>query len=226
MKKILAAAATLCFLAGAQAAFGQVKVHTESKVKETGPGPDVKVKSVTTVGTVKEYEAGRKIKIIGPQDKTYSFDLDHDARVIGRIAPGETATVTWKKDSNGKEHVSVIKGSGSVLGAAEIAAKQPQPAEGNAMRMKSKTTVHQPGPNTRTKTEVVVGTVKEFEPGKKIKVTGPDDKDYAFDLDQGVGMNGKVVVGSRVRVEYTKSNDGVEHVTVVSLVPGKARKAT
>jgi uncharacterized protein YndB with AHSA1/START domain len=132
----------------------------------------------------------------------------------------------WKKDSNGKEHVSVITGSGSTKGAAEMAMREPQPAEGNAMRMKSETTVHQPGPNTQMKTEVVVGTVKEFEPGKKIKVTGPDDKDYSFALDEGVGMNGKVVVGSRVKVEYTKSNDGVEHVTVVSLVPGKARKAT
>ena len=226
MKKILVAAATLCFLAGAQTAFAQEKVHTESKVKKSGPGPNVKVRSETTVGTVKEYEAGRKIKIIGPQDKTYSFDLDQDARVIGKIAPGETATVTWKKDTNGKEHVSVIKGSGAAHGAAEIAAKEPQPAEGNMMRMKSETTVHQPGPNTQTKTEIVVGTVKEFEPGKKITVTGPDDKDYSFGLREGVGMNGKVVVGSRVKVEYTKGNDGVDHVTVVSLVPGKARKAT
>jgi hypothetical protein len=93
------------------------------------------------------------------------------------------------------------------------------------MRMKSETTVHQPGPNTQTKTEIVVGTVKEFEPGRKITVTGPDDKDYSFGLREGVGMNGKVVVGSRVKVEYTKGNDGVDHVTVVSLVPGKARKA-
>jgi hypothetical protein len=225
MNKILAAAATLCFFVGAQAALAQEKVHTESKVKQTGPGPNVKVKSETTVGTVKEYEAGRKIKIIGPQDKTYSFDLDQDARVIGKIAPGETATVTWKKDTNGKEHVSVIRGSGAAQGAAETA-KEPQPAEGNAMRMKSETTVHQPGPNARVKTEVVVGTVKEFEPGKRIKVTGPEEKDYAFNLDKGVGMKGKVVVGSRVKVEYTKGDDGVERVTVVSLVPGKAKKAT
>lgn len=226
MNKILAAAATLCFFVGAQAALAQEKVHTESKVKETGPGPNVKVKSQTTVGTVKEYEAGRKIKIIGPQDKTYSFDLDHDARVIGKIAPGEMATVTWKKDSNGKEHVSVIRGSGATQGAAEIAAKEAQAAEGNAMRMKSETTVHQPGPNAHVKTEVVVGMVKEFEPGKRIKVTGPEGKDYAFNLDEGVGMNGKVVVGSRVKVEYTKGDDGVERVTVVSLVPAKAKKAT
>ena len=224
MKTILAAAAALCFLGGAQATLAQTKVHTESKVKEAGPGPNVKVKSQTTVGTVKEYEAGRKIKIIGPQDKTYSFALDQDARVIGKIAPGETATVTWKKDTNGKEHVSVIEGSGTPQRAAEVAPKGP--AEGNAMRMKSEKTVHQPGADTRIKTEVVVGTVKDFEPGKRITVTGPDEKDYSFALDEGVGMNGKVVVGSRVRVEYTKRNDGTDHVTVVSLVPGKAKKAT
>lgn len=223
MKKILAAAATLCFLAAAQAAFAQEKAHTESKVKETGPGPNRKVKSEITIGTVKEYEAGRRIKIVGPKDKTYSFDLDKNARVVGVVTPGQSATVMWTKDAYGKEHVTVITGSGSTKGAAEMAMRQPQSGVGNEMHMKSETTVHQPGPNRETKTEVVVGTVQEFEPGKLIKVTGPDNKDYSFNLDGGVGMVGKVVVGSRVKVEYTKSNDGIDHVTVVSLVPGKTK---
>jgi hypothetical protein len=85
------------------------------------------------------------------------------------------------------------------------------------MHMKSEVTTHQPGPNVKTKTEVVVGTVKEYEAGKKIKVTGPNDKDYAFDLDGAVTMNGAVAVGQRVKVEYTKGDMG-NHVTVVSLV--------
>lgn len=34
---------------------------------------------------------------------------------------------------------------------------------GREMHMKSETTVHQPGPDVKTKTEMVVGTVKEFE---------------------------------------------------------------
>jgi hypothetical protein len=228
MKRILVAATALCFLAGAQAAFAQEKVHMESKTKQTGPGPNVKVKKEVTIGTVKEYEAGKKITISGPGDKTYSFDLDKDARVVGSIAPGQSAKVEWTKDNNGKEHVTVITAagaSGSARGSAETAMKEPAAAPNEAMASKSKTVVHQPGADVKTKTETVVGTVKEFEPGKKIKVVGPKNKDYAFDLDQGVAMKGDVAVGKRVKVQYTKANDGTEHVTVVSLVPGKAKKA-
>lgn len=217
MKKILMMAVALCFLAGAQAAFAQEKVHMESTVKEKGPGPDVKVKKETTIGTVKEYVAGRKIKIAGPRDKTYSFDLDKDARVVGTVAPGQMATVEWMKDNNGREHVTVITGaggSGSTRGSAEMAMKAAAPNE--TMASRSKTVVHQPGPNVTTKTEVVVGTVKEYEAGNKIKVTGPNGKDYTFDLDKGVGLRGEVAVGKRVKVEYTKRSDGADHVTVVS----------
>ncbi|HEV8610500.1 MAG TPA: hypothetical protein VGS98_10610 [Thermoanaerobaculia bacterium] len=220
MKKILVTAVALCFLAGVQAAFAQEKVHIETKVKEKGPGPNVKVKKEVTIGTVKEYEAGRKIKVVGPGDKTYTFDLDKNARVIGTVAPGKMATVEWVKDNHGKEQVTVITGSGSTKGAAEMAA----PAPNETMASKSKTTVNQPGPDVKMKTETVIGTVKEFERGKKIKVTGPGGKDYTFDLDKGVGMKGKVAVGSRVKVEYTKTNDGSQHVTVVSLVSGRKTK--
>ncbi|HEY6065033.1 MAG TPA: hypothetical protein VIY96_02695 [Thermoanaerobaculia bacterium] len=223
MKKILVTAAAVCFLAGMQAAFAQEKVHMESKVKQTGPGPNVTTKKEVTIGTVKEYEAGRKIKVVGPKDKDFTFDLDKDARVIGTVTPGEMVTVEWMKDNNGKEHVTVLTGSGSTRGAAEMAMRQPAPAANETMVSKSKTVVHQPGPDVKVKTETVVGTVKEYEPGKKIKVVGPNNKDYSFDLDSGVGMKGKIAVGQRVKVEYTKSNDG-DHVTVVSLVP-RTRKA-
>jgi hypothetical protein len=91
-------------------------------------------------------------------------------------------------------------------------------ASGGTMHMKSDSTVRQPGPDVKTKTEVVVGTVKEYEAGRSIKVTGPNDKDVSFLLDKGVTVNGVITVGQRVKVEYTKSDDGKEHVTVVSLV--------
>ncbi|HEX9148757.1 MAG TPA: hypothetical protein VF958_06295 [Thermoanaerobaculia bacterium] len=90
---------------------------------------------------------------------------------------------------------------------------------GGTMHMKSESTVHKPGPDVKTKTEAVVGTVKEYEAGKKIKVTGPAGKDVSFDLDKAVTVNGAIAVGQRVTVEYTKSNDGKEHVTVLSLAP-------
>ena len=222
MKRIVLIAVSVCFLAGTQAALAQTKVHTETKTKQTGPGPNVKTKTEITTGTVKEYEAGKKIKVSGPRDKIYTFDLDENARVDGTIAVGQTVKVEWMKDDAGKEHVTVLSGPGSTRGAAEMA-MQEHPA-GHDVHMKSETTVHQPGPDVKTKTEMVIGTVKEYEAGKKIKVTGPKDKDFSFDLDEGVGIKGNVAVGKRVKVEYTKGDMG-NHVTVVTLVPHKGKKA-
>ena len=47
--------------------------HTETTTKQTGPGPDAKTKSEWVIGTVKEYEPGKKIKIEGPGGKDYLF---------------------------------------------------------------------------------------------------------------------------------------------------------
>ncbi len=211
-------AAAACFLVVTGAAPAQTTVHTESKTKQTGPGPDVKVKTETVVGTVKEYEAGKKIKVSGPHDKIFSFDLDKAVRVEGAVTVGQMAQVEWKKE-NGRERVTVI--APFAIGIRSSVVKS-RPVASTAVRdvhMKSEKTVHQPGPDVKTKTEVVVGTVKEYEPGKRIRVTGPNDKDFAFELDRGVTMNGTVAVGQRVKVEYSKSNLG-DHVTVVSLVKG------
>lgn len=211
--------AVLCFLVASQAALAQT-VHTESRRKQTGPGPDTKTKSETVVGTVKEYEAGKKIKLAGPKDKTYSFDLDEGVRVNGTVTVGQMAKVQWTKGSDGRERVSVIAPYGLGFQGSAGGAAKTMPAAGHDIHIKSETTTQQPGPNVKTKTEVVVGTVKEYEAGKKIKVVGPDGKDYSFDLDEGVTMNGSVAVGQRVKVEYTKGDMG-KHVTVVSLVQGK-----
>ena len=223
MKRILVVAVAAAFLTVAQSALAQTKVHTESKSKQTGPGPNVKTKTEVTTGTVKEYEAGKKIKVVGPAGKEYSFNLDKNARVEGTVAVGQMVTVQWKKDNTGNERVMVLTGAGSIKGAAEIAMHE-NAASGHDVHMKSTSTTHQPGPDVKTKTEMVIGTVKEYEPGKKIKVTGPDDKDYSFDLDEGVGLRGNVAVGKRVKVEYTKTNDGGEHVTVITRDTSKPKK--
>ena len=70
------------------------------------------------------------------------------------------------------------------------------------------------GPNTKEKTETVIGTVKDYSPGKSIKVTGPGDKNYSFDLDDSAGVKGNVAVGDRVKVTYTKTDSG-DRVTTV-----------
>ena len=237
MKRILGIAAALCFLAGAQAALAQTKLHTESKTKQTGPGPNVKTKTETVVGTVKEYEAGKKIKLTGPNNKDYSFDLDESVRIDGAVATGQMAKVEWMKGNDGKEHVTVIAlytapmGVGTAASTSKPAARgtaKTMPASGETVHQKTEKVVHQPGPDVKTKTETVVGTVKEYEAGKKIKVTGPNDKDFSFDLDKDVSMKGNVAVGQRVKVEYTKGDMG-NHVTIVSLVKTmkskRARKA-
>jgi hypothetical protein len=215
MKRLMGVVAA-CVIAASPVVLAQTTVHTESKTKQTGPGPDTKVKSESVVGTVKEYEAGKKIKITGPGDKDYSFDLDEAVKVEGNVAVGQMAKVEWTK-VNGQEKVTVIAPYALGLRSSTVKSPKTMPAAGHDMHMKSETTTHQPGPNVKTKTEVVVGRVKEYEAGKKIKVTGPNDKDYAFDLDEAVTMNGTVAVGQRVKVEYTKGDMG-NHVTVVSLV--------
>ena len=42
---------------------------------QTLPGTTLKTETQSVLGTVKEYEAGKSIKLSGPGDKSYSFDL-------------------------------------------------------------------------------------------------------------------------------------------------------
>jgi hypothetical protein len=200
-------AVVLCVAVGGGAyALGQEKQHTETTVKKTGPGPDVKTKTETVVGTVKDYEAGKKIKVEGPGGKDYSFDLDENAKLEGSVVVGQMAKVTYYKDNDGRERVTVL--SEAPKGAQ---------ASASAPRLHSESTVKQtgPGPDMKTKSEVVVGTVKEYEAGKKIKVTGPGDKDYSFDLDENASMKASnVAVGQRVKVTYLKGEHGYKATLV------------
>ena len=86
----------------------------------------------------------------------------------------------------------------------------------------SETTTKQtgPGPDAKSKTEVVIGNVKKYEAGKKITVEGPKNKDYTFDLDEGASINPSVAVGGRVKVTYTKGDNG-EKVTMIEPAPGQ-----
>ena len=96
---------------------------------------------------------------------------------------------------------------------------------GGSMHMESTTKHKGPGPNTKVKTETVIGTVKEYASGKKIVVTGPKDRDYKFDLDDNVGMKGPVSVGERVKVTYTRGDSG-DKVTTIVAYPTASRSAT
>ena len=183
----------------------QDKQHTETTTKQTGPGPDTKTKSEWVIGTVKDYEAGKKIKIEGPGGKDYSFDLDEGARVQGTIVVGQKARVGYSKSADGVERVTVLSAASADAQAATSA-----PRSHTEMTTKESG----PGPDAKTKSEVVVGTVKDYEPGKKIKVTGPGDKDFSFDLDEGVTVHSNVAVGERVKVTYTKLPNGNKATTI------------
>ncbi len=179
--------------------------HTETKTKQTGPGPDTTTKSEWVIGTVKEYEPGKKIKVEGPGGKDFSFDLEESARVQGTIVVGQKARIGYSKGTDGLERVTVLSAASADAQAAVSAPRA---------HTESVTKESGPGPDMKTKSEVVVGTVKEYEPGKKIKVTGPGAKDFSFDLDEGVGLQGNVAVGERVRVTYTKMSNGNKVTTI------------
>ena len=112
------------------------------------------------------------------------------------------------------------------LGAGTAALGQTTPAPsapaGGTMHTESTTKHTGAGKNTKVKTETVIGTVKTYEAGKKITVTGPKDKDYDFDLDEKVAVSGAAVnVGDKVKVSYTKDDSGMK---AVSIAPYSAKK--
>jgi hypothetical protein len=223
MKRIREVAIVLALGVGV-AALGQT-THTESTTKHTGPGPNTKVKTESLTGTVKSYEAGKKITVTGPKDKDYSFDLDTNARVDGSVTVGQTVTVRYTKETGGDKVVTVSPGKAASSGATSPSAKkEAAPPPGGTMHVESTTKHKGPGPNTKVKTETVIGTIKTYDAGKKITVTGPNDKDYSFDLDENVSMAGAAInPGDRVKVTYTKGDSGQKATTIA---PYKAKVST
>ena len=214
MKKFATLAVASLFAAGISGiAMAQDKTHSETTVKHTGPGPDSKVKSETVIGTVKSYDAGKSIKVEGPRGKNYSFDLDEAARVEGNIAEGSMVKVTYYKADDGREHVTVLSEGKGPHGGHMMGSANPQDA-GERVHSESTTKQTGPGPDARSKTEVVIGNVKKYEAGKKITVEGPKDKDYTFDLDDAASVSPSVAVGQKVKVTYTKGNNG-QKVTMI-----------
>ena len=214
MRRLLPMAAGLLAAASFVAAQdAQTTTHTETTVKHSGPGPDSKAKMESVVGTVKEYEAGKKIKISGPKDKTYSFDLDENARVDGAVVVGQKAKVEYWKDTDGHERVSVVsEASKSAMMGATMAKSHTESMTKDE---------HVNAPDTKAKTESVVGVVKAYEAGKKIVVTGPNNKDYSFDLDENASVSGTIAIGERVKVTRRKGDSG-ESVTAIARYSGKA----
>jgi hypothetical protein len=214
MKRITGTAIGLCLLAASYAiAQAPEKQAAEtSTTLQTLPGSTLKTETQSVLGTVKEYEAGKSIKLSGPGDKTYSFDLSGDAKVDGTIVVGQMATVKYTKGTDGKE---------TVVAVSEATANAVTAADAPKMHSESVTKSSGPTASTKTTTETVVGTIKEYEAGKSIKVTGPKNKDYSFDLTEMAELKKAVNVGERVKVTFTKSDDGNKVTTIVAY-PAKA----
>jgi hypothetical protein len=103
----------------------------------------------------------------------------------------------------------------------QTAQAPPKAPPGGTMESESTHKETGPGPNTKEKSKMVVGTVKKYEAGKKIVVTGPKNKDYSFDLDENAGVTGDIAVGEKVKVTYSKSDSG-QKVTTVAPYEAKA----
>ena len=107
----------------------------------------------------------------------------------------------------------------------QTASTTPSAPAGGTMHTESTTKQTGPGKNTKVKSETVIGTVKTYEAGKKITVTGPKNKDYSFDLDENVSMGGASVnVGDKVKVTYTKDSNGDKATTIAPYVSKAAKK--
>jgi hypothetical protein len=70
---------------------------------------------------------------------------------------------------------------------------------------------------TKTKGKTVIGTVKSYDAGKKIVVTGPKNKDWSFDLDDAnvaATVDPAVAVGNKVKAVQATDDAGKKTLTV------------
>ena len=57
-------------------------------------------------------------------------------------------------------------------------------------------------------------------------MTGPKNKDYSFDLDENVSMTGASVnLGDKVKVTYTKGDNGMKADTIGPATATKSKTA-
>jgi hypothetical protein len=109
-RKVFASAALTCLLVGSAAAFAQSTAmeKTDEKKVTTTEGT-MKSKDHTVVGTVKTYEAGKKIKVLVGK-KTHSFVLDSksvNTTVDPAVAVGTKVKVVESKNADGIKTLTV-----------------------------------------------------------------------------------------------------------------------
>lgn len=95
---------------------------------------------------------------------------------------------------------------------------------GKTMAQSTETKHTGAGKNTKTKGKTVIGTVKTYDAGSKIVVTGPKDKDYSFELDDKdmtANVDPAVAVGNKVKV-VESTDDAGKKTLMVSPYTGKS----
>ena len=79
------------------------------------------------------------------------------------------------------------------------------------------TTVKSPAGKTKSKTHTVIGTVKEFEAGKSVKVATSSKKSQKFALDAkdvATTVAPEVAVGVKVKVVQKTDEAGIKSLTI------------
>jgi len=71
------------------------KAAKPEKAKEAKPKEP---KAMKASGTVAAYEAGKMIKVKGPKDKEWTFDVTGDTKMKGDVKEGAKVTVMYKKE--------------------------------------------------------------------------------------------------------------------------------
>ena len=73
------------------------KAAKPEKAKEAKPKA---AKAMKASGMVAAYEAGKMIKVKGPKDKEWTFDVTGDTRGKGDVKEGAKVTVMYKKEGD------------------------------------------------------------------------------------------------------------------------------
>jgi len=99
-------------------ATGDKTMAQTSETKHTGPGKNTKTKGTRVIGTVKTYDAGKKIVVTGPKNKDWSFyldDKDTTANVDPAVAVGGKVKVVKSTDDAGKVTLTVSPYTGGTM---------------------------------------------------------------------------------------------------------------
>lgn len=108
-RNVLAALVAASFLVAVNCAtHPEVKTKTEGSetvIKQTGPGENVKTTVVT--GVVTKYEPGNELEIRPADGNMHDFVLEDSVKVDGMIVVGQPVTVTYT-EVGGKKHATIV----------------------------------------------------------------------------------------------------------------------